>query len=159
MGLVAVGKTQGLPRCRKVRRFSMGLSSWLHLEAVVHCYGNESGRKAARLQVLQVFLSKSLLPRLFNWQWQQAESSLLKVWQYHNLQSPITHEGERNILKLGTCGKPNFHEEAWKRSLSNWQCQKKLPSLDASTDLIVKKASFPERPRIPLRKGAKKVLF
>lgn len=37
----------------------MGWSSWLHLETVVLCCGSESGRKAARLQVLQVFLSRS----------------------------------------------------------------------------------------------------
>lgn len=84
MGLVAAPKAHGLLRCRRVGRFSMGLSSWLHLETVVYCCSNESGRKAARLQMLHVFLGKSQifpLSRPFNWQWQQAKSSLLKVWQ------------------------------------------------------------------------------
>lgn len=97
------------------------------------------------------FSLESLLkwPRPYIWQGNRQKVALSRSDNLIACQNPITHEGERNILKLGTCGEPNFHEVAWKWSLSNWQCQKKPLSPGPFTDFIVTKTSFPERPRTP----------
>lgn len=61
LGSAAPGKTHGLLRCGKARRFSPGLNYWLQLETVVHCCSNESGGKTARLQMKHTFFIASLL--------------------------------------------------------------------------------------------------